>query len=118
VARTLPHVRLDDAVTVDNLGSKEDGVVHLTLQYGFFDQPHIPRALELASQNHLPEMNLEAADASYFLSRATLRTTRRPGLWRWRKKLFLVLARNAANPAEYFGLPESQTVIMGSQVDL
>jgi len=118
VARNIPHVRLADALTVDDLGSKEDGVVHLTLQYGFFDQPHIPRALELASQNHLPEMNLEAADASYFLSRATLRTTRRPGLWRWRKKLFLVLARNAANPAEYFGLPESQTVIMGSQVDL
>jgi KUP system potassium uptake protein len=37
---------------------------------------------------------------------------------RWRKKLFIVMARNAANPAEYFGLPENQTVIMGSQVDI
>jgi KUP system potassium uptake protein len=29
-------------------------------------------------------------------------------MWRWRKKLFIVMARNAANPAEYFGLPEDQ----------
>ena len=118
VPRNVPHVRLDNAIAVDNLGSTEDGVVHMTLQYGFFDQPHIPRALEHASENHLPEMDLQPAKASYFLSRATLRTTRKKGMWRWRKKLFIVLARNAANPAEYFGLPENQTVIMGSQVDL
>jgi KUP system potassium uptake protein len=118
VARNVPHVRLDDAITVDNLGSADDGVVHVTLEYGFFDQPNIPRALERASHDHLPELDLQPANASYFLSRATLRTTRSRGLWRWRKKLFLVLARNAANPAEYFGLPENQTVTMGSQVDL
>jgi KUP system potassium uptake protein len=93
-------------------------VLHLTLQYGFFDQPDIPRALERANSNDVPEMNLQPEKASYFLSRATLRTTRKPGMRRWRKRLFLVLARNAANPAEYFGLPENQTVTMGSQVEL
>jgi KUP system potassium uptake protein len=111
-------VGLEEAITVDNLGSTDDGVLHVTLEYGFFDQPNIPRALGWASQNDLPELHLQSANASYFLSRATLRTTRRPGMWRWRKKLFIVMARNAANPAEYFGLPEDQTVTMGSQVDL
>ncbi|HEX2306931.1 MAG TPA: potassium transporter Kup [Jatrophihabitantaceae bacterium] len=118
VGRNIPHVRPEEAITVDNLGSTEDGVLHLTLQYGFFDQPDIPRALERASSNDVPEMNLQPEKASYFLSRATLRTTRKPGMRRWRKRLFLVLARNAANPAEYFGLPENQTVTMGSQVEL
>ena len=36
----------------------------------------------------------------------------------WRKKLFLTMARNAANPAEYFRLPDDQTVTMGERIKL
>jgi KUP system potassium uptake protein len=32
--------------------------------------------------------------------------------------LFLTLARNAADPAAYFGLPVDRTVTMGSAVDV
>ncbi len=35
---------------------------------------------------------------------------------RWRKKLFVGMARNAASPIEAFGLPSDRTVMMGSQV--
>jgi len=37
---------------------------------------------------------------------------------RWRKRLFLVLARNAASPTEYFCLPDDRTILMGTQVDV
>jgi KUP system potassium uptake protein len=37
---------------------------------------------------------------------------------RWRKQLFVALAHNAANPAEYFGLPADRTVVMGTHVDV
>ena len=36
----------------------------------------------------------------------------------WRKKVFLLMARNAASPIEHFGLPVDRTVLMGSQVSL
>ena len=42
----------------------------------------------------------------------------RPGMARWRKKLFLAIARNAANPVEYFHLPDDRTVVMGSHIEL
>ena len=42
----------------------------------------------------------------------------RPGMAQWRKVLFLGLARNAADPAAYFGLPVDRTVTMGSPVDV
>nr|WP_284288050.1 KUP/HAK/KT family potassium transporter [Angustibacter aerolatus] len=42
----------------------------------------------------------------------------RPGMRGWRKTLFIGLAHNAADPAAYFGLPGSQTVTMGSDVDV
>ena len=36
----------------------------------------------------------------------------------WRKRLFLTLARNAANPVVYFRLPDDRTVTMGERVSL
>jgi KUP system potassium uptake protein len=37
---------------------------------------------------------------------------------RWRKRLFLGLARNAANPARNFCLPDNRTVVMGAHLEL
>jgi KUP system potassium uptake protein len=37
---------------------------------------------------------------------------------RWRKSLFITMARNATSAIEHFGLPADRTVIMGSQVAL
>jgi KUP system potassium uptake protein len=54
---------------------------------------------------------------SYFLSRISLQPTREPGMARWRKKLFVGLARNSADPVQYFGLPAGRTVVMGSQIE-
>jgi KUP system potassium uptake protein len=55
---------------------------------------------------------------TYFISRATLTRQASGHLPRWRKALFVMMARNAANPAEYFNLPNERTVVMGSQIDL
>jgi KUP system potassium uptake protein len=41
-----------------------------------------------------------------------------PGMHRWRKALFIAMARNAASPIEQFRLPPERTVMMGSQVQL
>jgi KUP system potassium uptake protein len=37
---------------------------------------------------------------------------------RWRKHLFVVLARNAASPVDYFKLPRERTVSIGAQIEL
>jgi KUP system potassium uptake protein len=44
--------------------------------------------------------------------------TERPGMARWRKRLFLAISRNAANPVEVFHLPDERTVVMGSHIEL
>ena len=36
----------------------------------------------------------------------------------WRKRLFVAIARNAANPVRYFNLPDESTVVMGAHVEL
>jgi KUP system potassium uptake protein len=117
ISENVPYIPAAQRISVDDLGYREDGIVHLTVRYGFQDVQDIPAVLHLARAPGT-ELDIDLDNASYFLSRATLRLTDAPGMSQWRKKLFLMLAHNAANPAEYFRLPPSRTVVMGSQVDI
>jgi KUP system potassium uptake protein len=117
-AQNVPHVPQHEQLVVDDLGYADDGIFHLTVRYGFSDEPNIPGALRLAAEQGKQEVAVDPDTASYFLSRATLRQGTGPGMHPWRKRLFIAMAHNAANPAEYFCLPQDQTVVMGSHVDI
>jgi KUP system potassium uptake protein len=114
----VPHVQPGDQLTADDLGYTDDGIMHLTVRYGFFDTLDLPAAVGKAATDGLLPSEVDTGDVSYFLSRGALRRTDGPGMSRWRKQLFIVLAHNAGDPAEIFALPRSQTVIMGSDVDV
>ncbi|MDQ1733177.1 MAG: system potassium uptake protein [Pseudonocardiales bacterium] len=117
VSENIPHVRPDQRLTVDNLGYSDDGIVHLTIRYGFQDEQNIPETLA-GVQDLDPELDLDPDDTTYFLSKITIRRGTSRAMSGWRKSLFIGLAHNAANPTEYFRLPEDRTVVMGSHVDL
>lgn len=116
--RNVPHIAPERQLTVDDLGRRDDGIVHLTVRRGFSDQPDIPGALRLAAARGLLDADLDPAEASYFVSRATLLQTRAPGMRPWRKALFIVLAHNAADAARYLDLPAGRTVTMGFPIEL
>jgi KUP system potassium uptake protein len=119
VGENVPHIPEDERVSVDDLGYRDDGIVHVTLRYGFQDEQNVPAALRLAAERREEtELDIDPDTASYFLSKVTLQVTRAPGMSMWRKRLFLALANNAASPAERFWLPETRTVVMGTQVDI
>jgi KUP system potassium uptake protein len=118
-ATNVPHVPAEERLTVDDLGYEFDGVQHVSVRFGFSDAPDLPAALQQACAAGALERGVASIDdASFFLSRGTIRRTGAPGLARWRKTLFLALAHNAADPAAYFSLPVGRTVTMGSDVDL
>jgi KUP system potassium uptake protein len=54
--------------------------------------------------------------SSYLVSRITIVRSNSPGMRAWRKRLFIALARNAASPIEYFGLPSDRTVVLGGHI--
>ena len=114
----IPHVSDDDRLTADHLGRPGDGITGLTVRFGFQDEPNIPATLRLAVQEGLLEGEIDVDSASYFLTQITIVPAGGASMSRWRKKLFLTMARNAANPAGYFRLPDNRTVTMGERVDL
>lgn len=117
-AQNVPHIAAVDQLSVDDLGYTNDGIVHLTVRYGFADSPDIPQALRVARSTGQQEVDVDPDTASYFVSSASLHPIDAPGMRRWRKRLFVQLAHNATNPVDYFGLPMERTVVIGSQVDL
>jgi KUP system potassium uptake protein len=115
---SIPHVDNFERSTVEVLGHGLFKVVHLTTRIGYHDKLNVPEALALARKQGLLEKNLDLEHASYFVSRITITPTEAPGMRRWRKNLFIAMARNASSPIDHFGLPSDRTVVMGSQVGL
>jgi KUP system potassium uptake protein len=112
-----PHMDPDEGVSVDDLGYRDDGIAHVTARFGFRDRHDVPRALARVAAGRL-EGAVDLERASYFLTRIGAVPTDAPTMHPWRKRLFIALWRNQADPTLYYGLPDDRTVIMGSLVDV
>jgi KUP system potassium uptake protein len=112
----IAHVDGGDRFAVEWVGRGLFKVAHVTLRVGYRDTVDIPAALCSARKRGLLARNLDLEHASYFVSRMSITPTSAPGMARWRKALFVLMARNSTSPLEQFRLPIDRTVMMGSQV--
>jgi KUP system potassium uptake protein len=113
---SIPRIDGSDQFTIKMMGPGLYKVAHVTMRCGYRNRQNVPEALAQARKKGLLERNLDLEHASYFLSHITIRPNNDPGMRRWRKKLFVMMARNSASPIEAFHLPSERTVILGSQV--
>ena len=114
---TVPHVGRSEQIAVDDLGYEDDGIVHLTVRYGFQDDQNVPAALRQAAAEGLP-VEIDVETATYFVSEITIVLGDDPGMRAWRKRLFLLLSRTSKSPVDFFGLPQRRIVTMGSYIEL
>jgi KUP system potassium uptake protein len=116
-AENIPHVPPDEQIAVDELRHTDDGIVHIDVRFGFQDEQDVPQALHRA-QGMSEELDINPDNAMYFLSRLSIQRGETAGMAKWRKRLFIGLVHNAANPAAGFGLPVDRTVVMGAHLEL
>ncbi len=95
-----------------------ESITSLTVRFGFLEEQDVPAALRMALEQGLIEGGPDLANATYFVSKVAIEPTREPGMAMWRKRLYVAMARNAADPADYFRLPEDQTVTTSGQIPL
>jgi KUP system potassium uptake protein len=126
VTEEIPSVDESDRVRCEELG---EGFYQVTAHYGFMETPDVPsvlRTLARDSGNGRP-VSVVPAHTTFYLGRETLIPTdgrRRdqaavPGLVRmarWRKKLFIVMTRNAQSATAFFSLPPNRVVELGAQI--
>jgi KUP system potassium uptake protein len=116
-SENVPYVPVAERITVDPLTYNDDGIVHIEARFGFQDEQDLPATLRQAV-GMSEELELDPETALYFLSRITIEHGAAAGLFRWRKRLFIGLAHNAANPSARFCLPDERTVVMGAHLEL
>jgi KUP system potassium uptake protein len=115
---SIPRVDKPDRFVSERIGKGLFKIVHLTVRVGYHDSWNVPEALVQARKHGFLDRNLDLEHASYFVSRMTIVPTTAPGMSRWRKQLFIGMARNATSPIDHFRLPSPRTVMTGSQVEM
>jgi KUP system potassium uptake protein len=115
---SIPRVDKPDRFVSERLGKGLFKIVHVTVRVGYHDSWNVPEALVQARKHGFLDRNLDLEHASYFVSRMTIVPTAAPGMSRWRKQLFIGMARNATSPIDHFRLPSPRTVMTGSQVEI
>jgi KUP system potassium uptake protein len=117
VSEEIPSVPDEERVTVRELGA---GFSQVVARYGFMETPDVPAMLEsLATRDVLgPKLQLHPMETTYYLGRETLLPTGRARMAGWRKRLFIVMSRNAQTASAFFGLPSNRVVELGAQIQM
>lgn len=110
--KPVPTVPPDEHIAITEL---DHGVSDVVVQYGFMQEPDIPRALAQARAQGLA---MDEHDVIYFLGRETLIVTKGSGMSTWRERLFVLMTRNAVRATTYFRLPPERVVELGVQVEI
>jgi KUP system potassium uptake protein len=108
----VPHLEAAERVEVTELGH---GFYRIGVRFGFMEDPNLPEAL---ARVILPGLDLHPARTTFFLGRETLIPSSKPGMARWRSRLFAILSRNARPATAFFALPPNRVVELGAQIEL
>jgi KUP system potassium uptake protein len=116
---TVPVPRLTDEerTTIDELGYRRDGIIHVRACYGYMEKPNIPAALRLLDPAHT-EGHIDVDTPSYFLSKLELVAGEKPTMAEWRKRLFIATSYITSDAAAYFSLPLDRTISIGSRIEV
>jgi KUP system potassium uptake protein len=113
VTEEIPVVPQEDWLTVEALG---EGIFRVVARYGFMEDPNIPDVLAAAAGQD--GLAFKLGTTTFYLGRETLLTTKRPGMARWRKRLFALMSRNARSATDYFRIPPNRVVELGAHIEL
>jgi len=108
----VPHIDDDMRVAVEHFGN---GFHRVMMNYGFKDEPDLPRDLQLCTAHGLI---IEPMDTSFFIGKETLIPKMHSEMAFWRERLFITMFRNADSVTNYFKLPPNRVVELGAQVTL
>jgi KUP system potassium uptake protein len=112
VTRDEPRVGEAERLKVRHFG---DQIYRVKLYYGFNESPDVPKGLARCAERGL---DIDLAKASFFLARESLISTNRPGMARWRERLFINLSRNAESAMSSWRIPPDRVVEFGVMVEL
>ncbi len=112
ITSNWPYLEMGESVSIERLS---DRLLRVRVVTGFMQQANIPAVMDYCRAHGVPG---ESASTSYMLSRREVKAERPSAMPRPATALFVVLAHNAADATDYFGIPKDRVVEIGTQVGL
>jgi K+ transporter len=112
IIEEVPHVGDSRRVAVEELGQ---GFVKVTLCFGFMEEPNVPVALRRLKDT--PEA-IDPDSGPFFISRTKVIPSDLPGMALWCEQIYAVMQRNAVSAADFFRLPPTRVVEIGTGVEM
>ena len=112
VSLPVPYVDGEKRVDVAAMGA---GFWRVRANYGFMQTPEMRDIMTNARGSGLI---CSTGTTSYFLGREQLLPDGPARMSRWRKKLFILMVRNARSATAFFGIPPGRVVELGTQIEL
>lgn len=108
----LPWVPAWERVRLTEL---ENQCYQIDVHYGFKNEPDIPKVLQQCQDfGH----NFDLATTSFFISRQVLIPAQRSMMRRWREKLFIWIYRNGRSVADYYQIPTTRVIELGTRIEI
>jgi KUP system potassium uptake protein len=112
VTENIPRVAGADRIKARELGS---GFWQIEAHFGFAQTPNVPRELQRAK---IPGLELDPNQISFFVGRANVKPSPRPGMAQWRERLYSALARVATRSPDFFRIPPDRVIELGTEVEI
>lgn len=107
-----PHIPSQERVLIEPLGER---FWRVTGRYGYMQKPSVPHLLRQCRSQGL---EVDARHATFFLGREIIVPGRKPGMARWRERVFSMMSRLAEQPATFFQIPVGRVIELGQQVEI
>ncbi|HWJ19412.1 MAG TPA: potassium transporter Kup [Geobacterales bacterium] len=112
VTASIPRVPPDRRLVLRDLG---DNFFTIVAEYGFMQQPNVPRVLHRCAARGLA---FDMMETSFFVGRVTIVPARHSSFGRLRCVLFEIMHRNALTATDFFRIPPNRVIELGSQTEI
>jgi KUP system potassium uptake protein len=112
LTENIPQVAGPDRIKARELGS---GFWQIEVHFGFAQTPNLPRELGRAE---IPGLKIDPSQLSVFVGRTNVKPGPRPGMARWRERLYSGLVRIATRQTDFFHIPSDRVIELGTPVEI
>ncbi len=112
VTADVPRIAPTDRIRMETINPRFRRIV---MTFGYMEEPNVPHELGLYQA---PDWHFEIMTTSFIVSRRSLKLAARSAMPTWQGRLFIFLARNAADASAYFQIPAGRVVEIGTQVNV
>ena len=107
---TSPTIPDENRIAIETL---TDDFTRVSITFGYMETPHVPRALAMCRKLGL---KFDIMTTSFFVGKRSFKASANSGMPMWQDKLFISMARDAANATDFYHIPSGRVVELGQQI--